>query len=51
MWQFEVPNAPYGVERLAYTHQSESYIGVPNAPCGVESIFSNISFAFDDKSS
>ena len=32
-----------------YLRLFNSIMLVPNAPCGVESIFSNISFAFDDK--
>ena len=37
MWQFEVPNAPCGVESMATTSFACLAPVVPNAPCGVES--------------
>ncbi len=37
MWQFEVPNAPCGVESEKENPSYKQQMGVPNAPCGVES--------------
>ncbi len=36
MWQFEVPNAPCGVESLLPRFYRKVSEHVPNAPCGVE---------------
>ncbi len=36
MWQFEVPNAPCGVERQPLVNPILCPLLVPNAPCGVE---------------
>ena len=38
MWQFEVPNAPCGVESRKCSSFANSLLRVPNAPCGVESV-------------
>ncbi len=40
MAEFEVPNAPCGVERKIRRFQLKYKRGVPNAPCGVESALS-----------
>ncbi len=44
MWQFEVPNAPCGVERVKKVIQRLQSISVPNAPCGVESVLLGLRF-------
>ncbi len=41
MWQFEVPNAPCGVESTRSLAMPLFLCSVPNAPCGVESGLKN----------